>query len=177
MNIGVILARSGSKGIPNKNIVEVAGKPLITFMLEALVGSRVLDYVYVSTDSDEIAKVALSVDSSIRIFHRSNDFTKDESASDSALIELLSSEDFSREAIIVFAQLTSPLTTARDVREAVALFDSSDASSLVSVVRQKRFLWTKDGTAVNYDPKFRPRRQEFEGFLVENGALYISSAQ
>ena len=86
MNIGVILARSGSKGIPNKNIVEVAGKPLITFMLEALVGSRVLDYVYVSTDSDEIAKVALSVDSSIRIFHRSNDFTKDESASDSALI-------------------------------------------------------------------------------------------
>src|SRR5690606_25028380 len=52
---------------------------------------------------------------------------------------------------------------------------SNRYDSLLSAVRSKRFFWRDDGTPLNYDPKFRPRRQDFAGSLVENGAFYITT--
>jgi N-acylneuraminate cytidylyltransferase len=79
---------------------------------------------------------------------------------------------------IVLIQATSPLLKDSDLEVALNSIDEQGYDSLLSVVRQKRFIWEKspDGAAVplNYDPGSRPRRQEFDGFLVENGAFYIT---
>ena len=174
MRVAIILARAGSKGIKNKNIVEVAGKPLIHFMLTSLLESRLFDEVYVSTDDDDIANVARELDEKIKIFERSPINSNDDSTSDAALVEFLLHERFEPSTTVVMAQLTSPLTSAADIQGAISHFEKSQAESVISVVRQKRFLWTVDGKPINYDVQSRPRRQDFDGILVENGALYIS---
>ncbi len=76
-------------------------------------------------------------------------------------------------------QATSPLTRAADVDAAVARFREGGFDSLLSVVPQTRFLWRQDGddaVPVNYDPADRPRRQDAEPLLVENGAIYVYRA-
>jgi N-acylneuraminate cytidylyltransferase len=76
-------------------------------------------------------------------------------------------------------QATSPLLTTADIDGGFAVFHEKDTDSVLSVVRQKRFNWEidKNGFAspTNYDVFHRPRRQEFDGYLVENGAFYITS--
>mmetsp|Transcript_5893 Transcript_5893/g.24660 ORF Transcript_5893/g.24660 Transcript_5893/m.24660 type:complete len:141 (+) Transcript_5893:75-497(+) len=81
-------------------------------------------------------------------------------------------------ATLALIQCTSPLTSARDFEQGVALFERSKADSLVTVVRAHRFLWSvaADGvtaTPKNYDPAARPRRQDWRGELIENGAFYL----
>jgi N-acylneuraminate cytidylyltransferase len=79
---------------------------------------------------------------------------------------------------LVLIQATSPLLTAADLARGIEKFDSGDYDSLLSVVRQKRFVWEeRDGDAapMNYEVAARPRRQDFDGMLVENGAFYITS--
>ena len=76
----------------------------------------------------------------------------------------------------VLLQATSPLTTAADIDGALGLLAGSDC--VVSVVRQRRFRWTTDaaglGTPAGFDPARRPRRQDHDGMLVENGAVYVT---
>jgi N-acylneuraminate cytidylyltransferase len=79
---------------------------------------------------------------------------------------------------MVLIQATSPLLTAADLERGMDLYESGPYDSVLSVVRQKRFIWAPDDAGarpVNYDFNARPRRQEFEGFLVENGAFYVVS--
>ena len=80
---------------------------------------------------------------------------------------------------IVLIQATSPLLTAQDLERGFALFDKPGCNSVFSAVRRYQFLWTSgtDGIAhpYNYDIYHRPRRQEYNGYLVENGAFYITS--
>jgi N-acylneuraminate cytidylyltransferase len=75
----------------------------------------------------------------------------------------------------VLAQATSPFTRASDVDELVALLGRGYDSAL-SAVAFRRFLWDRAGRPLNYDPAARPRRQDFAGAMLENGALYASTA-
>jgi N-acylneuraminate cytidylyltransferase len=80
---------------------------------------------------------------------------------------------------ILLLQATSPLVTTNDIDNAFELFYSKKYDSILSVVRQKRFIWNRSNKdngyqPINYDVFHRPRRQEFDGFLVENGAIYIT---
>jgi len=78
---------------------------------------------------------------------------------------------------MVLLQATSPLTSTTHIDEAVKIYIDAAADSLVSVVRTHRFIWIQDGefvNPVNYDYKSRPRRQDWNGQLVENGAIYIT---
>ena len=80
--------------------------------------------------------------------------------------------------IIILIQSTSPQISCEDLTNAIKYYKRSDAISLVSVVRQKRFIWESKNDYIyplNYEPALRPRRQDFKGFLVENGAFYITS--
>lgn len=177
MTIALILARGGSKSIPKKNIINVAGKPLIFYMIDALSESDVANEIFVSTDDASIADIIKERRPQVKIFNRSKANADDNSSSESAILEFLNAHSFDNERHIIFAQATSPLTTASDIVKAYNMVQEANVDSILSVVRQKRFIWSKDGKAENYNISQRPRRQDFEGYLVENGAFYISTVE
>lgn len=170
----LILARGGSKGIPKKNIKALNGVPLLVYNVKAALASQVFERVAVSSDDPEILKIAEKAGAVG--FERSASSATDTASSESGIFDYL--EKFPCDSIALI-QCTSPLTSAVDFRNGWELFTTSQADSLVTIVRTHRFLWTIDqdnGQALpkNYDPLKRPRRQDWAGEAVENGAFYIS---
>ena len=172
----IVPARGGSRGIPRKNIRPLAGKPLIVWCLEAGLGCPEIGEILVATDDPAIREtVARWVpDPRVRCVARSPETATDTASTESVLLEVAATLDCRR---LVLVQATSPLITAADLSAGLARIDAEGADSLVSVVRQTRFRWDPqpDGSVrpANYDPAARPRRQDFAGDLVENGAFYI----
>lgn len=170
--IGFIPLRKNSKGIPNKNKRKMVGRPLFTWVLGEAIFSD-LDAVYVYTDDQDI------IDFIAKEYHWTNKvkafLRSDESATDTASTELAILEfaekikyDFD---VFCLLQATSPFTKSNDIN--VCLSKLSDGyDSALTVVNTHRFLWNENGTAINYNPLNRPRRQDFDGLLVENGAVY-----
>jgi N-acylneuraminate cytidylyltransferase len=76
---------------------------------------------------------------------------------------------------MLLLQATSPLTTAVHLQQAITAYAEGGCRPLVSGTRQHQFHWNDDGTPANYDPYRRPRRQDWNGSFVENGAFYIFS--
>ena len=107
---------------------------------------------------------------------RSAESASDTASTESAMLEFAENYQFDN---IVLIQATSPLLQSDDLERGFALFYKEETDSVLSVVRQKRFNWNNDenGCAkpLNYDVFNRPRRQDFEGYMVENGAFYITS--
>lgn len=176
MNVAFIPVRGGSKSIPLKNIKEIAGKPLVYWAVKAADDCRYIDKVYVATDSEEIKKtVEMFQMKKVAVIGRSEDTATDTASTESAMLEFAGNYQFDN---IVLIQATSPLLTANDLDGGFALYQKNETDSVLSVVRQKRFCWSIDeggyATPTNYDTFHRPRRQEFEGYLVENGAFYIT---
>lgn len=186
MNIAFIPVRGGSKSIPLKNIKELAGKPLVCWVLEAACACSRIDRVYVATDSDRIketveryfAAVKKPGADKIKVIGRSAQTATDEASTESAMLEFGRQYEFDN---IVLIQATSPLLTSEDLEKGFELYETQGTDSVLSVVRQKRFLWEIDdkgqASAANYDIFHRPRRQEFDGYFVENGAFYITSRE
>lgn len=177
MNIAFIPVRGGSKSIPLKNIKKVAEKPLVYWVLKAAANCEYIDRIYVSTDSDIIKDTVEKMDmKKVHVISRSKESASDIASTESAMLEFAESYEFDN---IVLIQATSPLLQTKDLDGGFQLFQSENTNSVLSVVRQKRFIWDEDedGFAVpqNYDFYNRPRRQDFAGYYVENGAFYITS--
>ncbi|MDH3982011.1 MAG: acylneuraminate cytidylyltransferase [Kiritimatiellaceae bacterium] len=176
--VAFIPVRGGSKSIPLKNIKKIAGKPLVQWTLEAAAAAKCIDAVYLATDSAEIRTIVEGLHiPKVTVMGRSPETATDQASTESALLEFCENQLFSHVYLI---QATSPLLTAKDLDDAWQAYRNSDDDAVLSVVRQKRFLWesTADGVRpVNYDPASRPRRQDFDGHLVENGAFYVSSRE
>lgn len=171
--VAFIPVRGGSKSIKNKNIMLIAGKPLVYWTVLACVKSKFVEKVFVSTDSEEIKNVVDGFGfENVEVIERSEKTASDEASSESALVEFCEKYNFEK---VIFLQATSPLTKAEDIDGAIEKMSDKGSDSLVSVVRRYQFLWNIDGKPMNYDPQNRPRRQEWEGYFVENGAFYISS--
>jgi hypothetical protein len=133
--VAVIPARGGSKGIPRKNLVRIAGRPLIAYAIEAARNAASVDRVLISTDDSEIADVARELGAEVP-FLRPPELADDTAPMLGVLrhaLAWLESQGVAVEALVLL-QPTSPLRTGRHVEEAVALFRSAPASTVVSVV-------------------------------------------
>lgn len=177
--VALVPARGGSKGIPGKNVRPLTGRPLLHWVLDALAASPTVAETLVATDDDAVRQaVAAFGEPAVRAVDRSPATATDQASTESVLLEVAAASDADA---ILLVQATSPLLTADDVAQAVARLEQPGVDSVLSVVRQHRFRWqpTADGLVqpANYDPAARPRRQDFDGELVENGALYLSGRQ
>ena len=163
--------RGGSKSIPKKNIRPFCGKPLACWILEAALGCSDIDEVWVSTDSVEIRETIAARLPAVRFCTRDPETATDTASTESVMLDFMNQVEFD---LLITAQATSPTTKTADFSEALEKFNREAADSLLTGVREKRFYWTLDGKPLNYDPLTRPRRQDFDGTLVENGAFYIT---
>lgn len=176
--IAFVPARGGSKSIPLKNIKDFCGKPLIYWSLSALENCTLVDKIIVATDSDEIADKVISLNfNKVVIYRRLAVNAADTSTTESVILEYLNKGQESSNDIFLTVQATSPLTQSQDFTDALSIYKKSDYQSMLSVVRHKRFFWNTNGTSKNYDYTNRPRRQDFDGEIMENGAFYINTVK
>lgn len=136
----VIPARGGSKGLPGKNIKNLAGKPLIAYSIEQAGRSRYTDRVIVSTDSSEIAAVARSFGADVP-FLRPADLARDESSTIDVLlhaIEWLSRKERRRFDILLLLHATTPLRSVDDIERCIELLVDTRADNVFSVTEAHR---------------------------------------
>ena len=176
MNIALIPARCGSKSIPFKNIKNFCGKPLIYWSLLAAQKSNKIDEIYVATDCEEIGSVINSFGfSKVQVYDREAENANDIATTESIMLEFIYKNNFDDKDLLLLIQATSPLTQTKDFDKALEKLKIEKSDSLLTCVRTKRFFWTDVAAPLNYDFNNRPRRQDFDGTFMENGAFYINS--
>ena len=172
--IAFIPARGGSKSIPGKNIKNFCGKPLIYWNLLALEKSELIDEVVVATDSEKIFKKVEEFNfSKVKLYKRSAENAQDHSTSEAIMLEYINYAKLASSDIFMLVQATSPFTRTEDFNNGLKLMNKHD--TVFSCAKIKRFIWDKEGIPLNYDHNNRPRRQDFNGTFMENGAFCISS--
>lgn len=180
-NLAIIPARSGSKGLKDKNIRPLAGKPLLAYTIEAARRSGVFDTVMVSTDSEHYAETAREYGAEVP-FLRSAEQASDTASSWDAVREVL--RGYQERGIafgtVTLLQPTSPLRTGEDIMEACRLFMEKQADTVVSVTEVDhpvQWCFTLPGDAsmdaFGSSPYHAMRRQELAPHYRENGAIYI----
>jgi CMP-N-acetylneuraminic acid synthetase len=183
--LAIIPARGGSKGIPEKNIRVMCGKPLIAWTIEQANASRYIDTVFVSTDSAKIANIAKQSGAVIP-FMRPVELAQDDSPTSDAVVHAI--HQFSNEGkqfdYIVLLEPTSPLRKPEDIDNAIELIlDTPDADCLVSLgeVHMEHPMIVKriqeNGFITPYIPdtqKIHQRQQADQAFFPY-GLVYIST--
>lgn len=170
--IAIIPARSGSKGIPNKNLAMFGGRPLLEWTIEAALKSGRFDHVVISTDSQVIANAAKQMGGDVP-FLRPENLALDTSPTMPAVLHALSHYDAST---VVLLQPTSPLRTAIDIRAALDLHFAT-GRPVVSVTAAKPWLFTKSSSgALEAVTRLVAQRQN-ESVFAPNGAIYIAQAE
>lgn len=173
--VAFIPVRGGSKSIPLKNIKLFCGKPLVYWVIKAASNCELIDMVYVATENESIRNTVQSFElPRVTVIDRSMKTATDFASTESAMLDFAEKYDFEH---IILIQATSPLLETDDLANGIKKYIYQKVDSLLSVVRQKRFIWECTDTQaipVNYDPSNRPLRQAWGGFFVENGAFYIT---
>lgn len=184
-SIAIILARSGSKGLPDKNIKELCGKPLVAYSIEAASKSGKFDAIIVSTDSRKYADIAVSFGARVPFF-RSKENSSDKAGSWDAVREVLDKlkelgEDYDR---VMLLQPTSPLRTAEDIVNSFELMDEKGANAILGVVEMDHSpIWSntlpEDGCMDNFVRQEYAGipRQELPTYYRINGAIYLLTSK
>ncbi|TGV04426.1 acylneuraminate cytidylyltransferase [Flavivirga rizhaonensis] len=171
--IGFIPLRKGSKGILNKNKRKMVGRPLFTWVLGEAIFSE-LDEVFVYTDDETIIEFINKEyywTNKIKALLRSKESANDTASTESAILEFCETTNYNFD-VFCLLQATSPFTKKDDINNCLKEI-GNDFDSALTVVKTHRFLWDESGNPINYNPLERPRRQDFEGLLIENGAVYV----
>lgn len=183
--IAVIPARSGSKGLKDKNIKLLNGKPLMAYTIEAAKASEVFNTIHVSTDSTVYADIARQYGAD-EPFLRNKESAEDTSSSWSVVKEVLRKYREIGKAfdVCVLLQPTSPMRTGEDIKQAYRMFVEEKADSLTSaceVDHPVQWCFKLDERCNLRDVASSPykysRRQDLEKYYRENGAIYITRAQ
>jgi len=176
--VSIIPARGGSKAIPQKNIINFCGKPLLAWTIKQALNSCYIEKVYVSTDDSNIAEIATKYGA--KVIERPKELATDASSSEEALLhalDFIEKKEKLKVDIVVFLQCTSPLRECEDIDNAVRKFVEEKADSLFSVARLEDFcVWKKENNglvSVTFDYKNRGMRQDREPYYLENGSIYI----
>lgn len=173
--VAIIPARGGSKGIPQKNLIDFCGLPLLAWSIIQAEKSPYIEDVYVSSDSAEILKCAEKY-GALGI-QRPADISGDTASSESAIVHACD-QIGPRADTLVFLQPTSPLRKPDDITKAVDVFSSGGFDSLFSSSELHDFLiWEKNEAgelrSMNYNFQNRTRRQDRDVQYVENGSIYV----
>ena len=180
-NLAIIPARSGSKGLKDKNIKLLNGKPLMAYTIEAAIKSKMFDEVMVSTDSEKYAEIAKQYGAKVP-FMRNSELSNDTASSWDVVRDVLhkykeAGKEFDTVALL---QPTSPLRTGKDIIEGYKLMDDRLANSIIGVCEVDHSpLWMntlpEDNSMGNFiNPKVVGLpRQELEKYYRINGAIYI----
>lgn len=178
--LAIIPARSGSKGLKDKNIRELNGKPLIAYSVEAALKSDIFNDVIVSTDSPQYAEIAEKYGACVP-FLRSKELSDDTALTNDVIEDILIrlKEDRKTYDCVMVLQPTSPLRDSEDIKKAYEFFIRKNANSVIGMCEcEHPPLWTKalsddlilDGFLGNLSTK---RRQDIERFYRVNGAIYL----
>ncbi len=182
--LAVITARKGSKGIPRKNIIDICGKPMICYTVEAALECRYIDEVMVTTDCEEIAGICRESGAKVP-FLRREELSTDEATSIDVVVDVV---EFYREKlgkcydIVMLLQPTSPLRDGKDIEKALELYMEHGMKSLASVnevldhpilIREIQ----KGSIKRIIDTKSDIRRQDMPMYYRVNGAIYINRVE
>ena len=180
-NICIIPARSGSKGLKNKNIKQICGKPLLAYTIETAIQSNVFDCVMVSTDSELYAKIAKDYGADVP-FLRSSELSSDKASSWDVVIDVLNkyaSLGLTFDTIFLL-QPTSPLRETKDLIESYSLYKAKKAKYVISVCETDHSpLWSntlpQDFSLNNFisEKTINLPRQSLPKYYRINGAIYI----
>lgn len=181
--IAVITARGGSKRIPKKNIKDFCGKPILAYSIEAALQSQLFDEVMVSTDSQEIADIAIEYGASVP-FMRSEATANDFATTNDVLVEVFTEyekrgQKFD-EAVCIYP--TAPFITAKKLQDAVRIMEEEKADTLTPVVRfsfppQRAFV-IREGSLEYQFPEYAPKRsQDLEPIYHDCGQFYVMKVE
>ncbi len=179
MNHAIILARGGSKGVKNKNLIKIKNKPLIYWSIKACLETSAIKDVWVSSDSKKILKIAkkLGALTILRPKKLSTDYSSSESGWLHALSEIKKKVKVNN---LIALQATSPIRGVNDLDNAIKLFNKKKCDSLFSsTYLDTHYTWSKIKNKIfpNYDTEIeRTRRQNIKIKIIENGSFYIFAA-
>ncbi len=174
--VAIILARGGSKGIPQKNIIDFCGKPLLAWSIEHCVDGGI-NRVYVSSDNEEILNISKKYGA--QTIKRPKNISGDKATSESAWLHALDCIHNKPEKIdwVMAPQVTSPLRTANDIQSGIVKASTGKYDSLFSCsISEDLFFWEQQNgsfKSINYDWKDRKPRQDMPKQYIENGSFYL----
>ena len=174
--LAIIPARGGSKRLSRKNILDLAGKPLIAWSIEAGLNSKYIDQVIVTSDDDEILSIAREFGS--EIIKRPDELASDTATSFDAIKHTI--DNLEKYDYIILLQPTSPLRDKNHIDEAIVMLETKNADAIVSVCEMDHSpLWSntlpKDRSMCNFlrDEVLNKRSQDLETYYRLNGSIYI----
>ena len=175
--LAIIPARGGSKRLPNKNLLELNGKPLICWSIEA--GLKLNIDVVVNSDNDKILHIAKQYED-INIIKRPIELATDTATTIDVIKHTLTLKEYKNYEYIILLQPTSPLRTDRHIMEAIELLDKKQADAIISVTEMEHSpLWTNtlpsnlDMSRFLRDEIKNKRSQDLPQYYRINGAIYI----
>ena len=175
--LAVISARGGSKRLPRKNVLNLVGKPLIAWTIEAAKSSKYIDHFIVTTDDQEISEISKKYGA--EVLARPDELASDTSSSVDVALHAIEVQDQNYDYLILL-QPTSPLRTGQHIDEAIKLLFTNDANAITSVCETSHSpLWAntlpEDGCMADFiHEEVKDRQsQELPVFFQLNGAIYI----
>lgn len=178
--LAIIPARGGSKRLPRKNVLDLAGKPLIAWSIEAGLKSKYIDKVIVTSDDDEI--LSISQQYGAIAIKRPDELASDTATTFDAIKHTI--DNIERYDYIVLLQPTSPLRNDKHIDEAIELLETKNTDAVIGVCEMDHSpLWSnvlpQNGSMSNFlrEEVLNKRSQDLEKYYRINGAIYICKTE